>query len=268
VKIIKEDIESLGLNKTYSEIVRLGSIDLERKLSIPKGRGQVILVGARPGMGKSSFALDLVRSFVFIENKSAIYFSFELLSKDLSKRLISQSSGVSYKKLAHSELSNKDLKDMSEGIFKLKNLPIYIEDSHGMDIKQMMKSMIEVSHGEELGMIVIDYLQLVPGSDRLRILKQIADEVKIPIIVLSQLGRTVELREDKKPILEDLKEREEVYKYSDCILFLYRKGFYEQNKSTLKSAELIIAKNDNGDTGTINLKWSSNTLSFFGHCYE
>lgn len=268
MKSIKEDIESLEFNKTESDIVRLGSVDLEKKLSIPKGKGQLIVLAARQGMGKSAFALDLVRSFAFTENKAVIYFSFELLSKEISKRLLSQSSDVSYKKLTTSDLSNEDLKKLSEGIFKLKNLPIYIEDRDGMDIKQIMKSVVEVSHQEELGMIIIDYIQLIPGGSNLKLLRFIADELKIPIILLSQLKRTVDSRNDKVPTVEDLFESEEVVKYSNKVLFLYRKGFYEHNRSSLGNADLVIAKSDNGNIGTVNLKWKSDTFSYIGESYE
>ncbi len=262
MRSIKEDIESLELKKTDSDIVRLGCSNLEKKLSIPKKKGQVIVFGARQAMGKSAFALDLIRSFAFTENKAAIYFSFELSSKDISKRLISQASGVSFQKINNSDFNDEDLKDMSEGIFKLKNLPIYIEDSHGMDTNHLIRSMVEVSYKEELGLIIIDYLQLSPVENTLKIIREIADELKVPIIILSQLKRTVDLRDDKRPTLEDLLESEEIMKYSDSILLLFRKSFYERKTSSPECAELIIAKNVNGDTGTINMEWNSDTLSF------
>lgn len=266
------------LEDSYSKIVKMsqskgqltgrntGFIDLN-KVTSGFQSSDLILLAARPSMGKTAFALNLCTN-VAREGNPVIIFSLEMSGLQLIQRILATQSMIELNKIKTGNLDSDDWIKLIDTIKELKSLPIYIDDTPGISVNEVRSKLrrIKMNH-EVLGMVMIDYLQLMTGSGTesrqlevsniSRNLKIIAREMNCPLISLSQLSRGPESREDKRPFLSDLRDSGAIEQDADIVMFLYRDFYYHREKLELKNtAELIIAKHRNGEVGKIDLFWS------------
>lgn len=242
-------------------------------------RSDMIVIAARPAMGKTAFMLSAARNAAVIFEKPVAIFSLEMSSSQLFKRLISAESNVSSNGMRSGKLTDSDLNQIHSRIHNLSVAPIYIDDTPSISINQLKAKSIKMKklHGIEL--IIIDYLQLMSGgefggnreqeiSSISRAIKTLAKELNVPIIALSQLSRSVETRGgDKKPMLSDLRESGAIEQDADMVCFLYRPEYYgflndESGESTIGKAEIIIAKHRNGSVDSAKLKYVAQFTRF------
>lgn len=242
-------------------------------------KSDMIVVAARPAMGKTAFMLSAARNAAVIFNKPVAIFSLEMSSTQLFKRLISAESSVSSQGMRSGNLSLSDLNQIHSRIHALASAPIYIDDTPSISITQLKAKSIKMKKLHGIEMIIIDYLQLMSGSEFggnreqeissiSRSIKTLAKELNIPIIALSQLSRSVETRGgDKKPMLSDLRESGAIEQDADVVCFLYRPEYYgflqnDNGESTIGTAEIIIAKHRNGSLDTARLKYVAQFTRF------
>jgi len=274
----QERLEELAKNKSDITGIRTGFYDLDKATAGLHG-GELIILAARPGMGKTAFALNIATNAAFSTDKAIAIFNLEMSAEMLVNRMIASVGGIDSYKLSTGRLEHNDWKRYNEAMSKLANTNIFIEDNASItapEIKAKCRRLASQPKG--LGLVVIDYLQLVTtGSNRIesrqvevseisRSLKTMAMELGIPVIALAQLSRSVEGREDKRPLLSDLRESGSIEQDADIVSFLYRDDYYNKeaaiDESTSKS-EFIIAKHRNGPTSTVDLVFKRNTSSFF-----
>lgn len=245
-------------------------------------RSDLIIVAARPGMGKTAFVLSLARNAAVSFNKPVAFFSLEMSSLQLVNRLVSSETEIDNEKLKTGNLNDQDWKQLNVKVSALTNAPIYIDDTPALSIFELRAKCRRLAAEKKIELIIIDYLQLMTGQDRnnkngnreqeishiSRSLKGIAKELNIPIIALSQLSRNVERQANsKKPQLSDLRESGAIEQDADMVVFIYRPEYYgfqetENNESTRDLAEIIVAKNRNGSLNTVNLKFIGKYTKF------
>lgn len=230
---------------------------------------ELIIVAARPAMGKTAFALNLATNVSIKNDKTVAIFNMEMPAEQLANRMFSAEGQIEGYKLSSGNLLKSDWNKLDEAISRLSDSKIYIDDTPGMTISEIKAKCRRLAATEEdLGLVVIDYLQLISGSAKYagnrqqeiaeisRSLKTLAMELKIPIVALAQLSRSVEAREDKRPLLSDLRESGSIEQDADIVAFLYRDDYYtkkvEYQDGSSKS-EFIVAKHRNGATKTIPL---------------
>lgn len=258
-----------------------GYIDLDKMTSGWKAT-DLVIIAARPSMGKTAFVLNLARNAAVDFNMPVAIFSLEMGAVQLAKRLISLECEINAQKVSNGKMSDNEFEVLREKVEKLSNAPIFINDQPAINIYELRAQCRRMQNAHGIKMVIIDYLQLMSGggdkgmnreqeiSTISRSLKGLAKELNIPVIALSQLSRAVETRGgDKKPMLSDLRESGSIEQDADMVMFLYRPEYYNLNENkdgeTLKdSAEIIIAKHRNGPTGTIPLRFNKN----FGRFYD
>ena len=236
-------------------------------------KSDLILIAARPSMGKTAFVLNVAQHAALKENVPVAIFSLEMSKEQLVNRMLCAEALVDAQKVRTGELNNDDWNKLVEGMGRLSEAPIYIDDTPGitaMDIRAKCRR-LKLEKGL---LVVIDYLQLMSGSGRSdsrqqeiseisRSLKAVAREIEAPVIALSQLSRACEARSDHRPMLSDLRESGAIEQDADLVAFLYRDEYYFPEKTEKKNmAELIIAKQRNGPTGTVNLTWLGQYTKF------
>lgn len=234
-------------------------------------KGDLIILAARPSVGKTAFALNLATNVMTIHKKSVAFFSLEMPAEQLIQRMLASLSFVDSYKLKHtSKLTEIDKEKLLEAQDKIKNTNFFIDDSGSIKLDEIIWKSRKQKEMGKLDLIVIDYLQLIPtnsiGDNRQqevskisRSLKQLARELGVPIIALSQLNRRVETREDKKPMMSDLRESGAIEQDADIIAFLYREDYYDKDKNfenKIQLTELNIAKHRNGAIGNIELSFN------------
>ena len=230
----------------------------------------LLIIAARPGMGKTSFALNIATNVARKSNKQVVVFSLEMGKEQLVTRMLSSESLVNSYSLRSGRLSPDDWTKLALGAEALSKLPIYLDDSGGINVPVMKAKLRRMKN---LGLVVIDYLQLMEGSKKntnrvteiseiTRQLKLMAKELKVPVITLSQLNRGAESRTDHRPLLSDLRESGSIEQDADVILFLYREGYYDKENTDQSISECIIAKNRHGETGTVKLGWNGEFTLF------
>lgn len=269
------------LSKTKGEITGIpsGWVDLDR-LTAGFHENQLIIVAARPGMGKTVFALNVATN-VAKAGKTVALFNLEMDAVQLANRMLSSEGQIEGRKFMSGNFDNNDWVRLNEAISRLQNTKIYINDTPGCTIGEIRSKCRRLASSENgLGIVIIDYLQLVSGgknygtnrqqevSDISRSLKLLALELHVPVIALSQLSRNVELREDKRPIMSDLRESGSLEQDADIVAFLYRDSYYKKQaveESNTSVSELIVGKHRNGRTGTINLIFKGDTCSFLNY---
>lgn len=234
------------------------------KITTGLQKSDLIIVAARPSVGKTAFALNLAQNAAVRSNAPVAIFSLEMSKEQLVQRMMAAETNVSGLKLRTGALDDMDWLNMSWGMSRLINSPVYIDDTPGVNIFEMRSKLRRMKVETGLGMVVIDYLQLIQGrktenrlqevSEISRMLKQIARELEVPVVALSQLSRSVEQRADKRPILSDLRESGAIEQDADIISFLYRDDYYDR-ESQSDEIEVIIAKQRNGPLGTVKLKF-------------
>lgn len=239
---------------------------------------ELIIIAARPAMGKSAFALNLATNVAMKNNKTVALFNMEMGAEQLVNRMISSEGQIEGWKLTSGNLQKSDWNKLDEAISRLSDTKIFIDDTPGMTISEIRAKCRRLAASEgDLGIVIIDYLQLISGSAKYagnrqqeiaeisRSLKTLAMELKIPIVALAQLSRSVEAREDKRPLLSDLRESGSIEQDADIVAFLYRDDYYtkkiEIDENTSKS-EFIVSKHRNGATKTIPLLFKRNISKF------
>ena len=267
-RLSKQDNEITGIATNFYDI---------DKITSGLHPNELIIIAARPAMGKTAFALNLATNIAMNSKKSVALFNMEMGAEQLATRMLSSVGQVEGSKLRTGRLE-KDWKRINEAISRLANAKIFIDDTPGMTISEIRAKCRRLASSENgLDIVIIDYLQLISGSAHYmgnrqqeiaeisRSLKTLAMELNIPIVALAQLSRSVEGRDDKRPILSDLRESGSIEQDADIVAFLYREDYYTKqidiDENTSKS-EFIIAKHRNGPTTTINLIFKRNTSTF------
>ncbi len=224
----------------------------------------LIIVGARPAMGKTAFSLGLCANAACISNKPVLLFSLEMSHMEIAQRMLGSEALVDASRLRNGQLHEADWPKLAGALGKLGEAPIYIDDSPNVTLMDIRAKARRLAAQTDLSLIVIDYLQLMSGrrsaenrqvevSEISRGLKILARELNVPVVALSQLSRTLEQRADKRPILADLRESGSLEQDADVVLFLYREEMYQPDTQEKGSAEVIVAKHRNGPTKTVRL---------------
>lgn len=239
---------------------------------------ELIIIAARPAMGKTAFALNLATNVAIKNNKTVAVFNMEMPAEQLANRMFAAEGQIEGYKLSTGNLLKSDWSKLDEAISRLSDAKIFIDDTPGMTISEIKaKCRRLASQSGDLGLIVIDYLQLIQGSAKYagnrqqeiaeisRSLKTLAMELSIPIVALAQLSRSVEAREDKRPLLSDLRESGSIEQDADIVAFLYRDDYYTKKvdyEDGSSKSEFIVAKHRNGATKTIPLLFRKNISKF------
>lgn len=258
------EIERLYNNKGQITGVPSGFSDLDAKTSGFQ-RGDMVLVAARPSMGKTTFALNLAQHAALRAGKSVAIFSLEMSKEQLAYKLLCAEANVDMLKLRTGNLEDSDWESIARASGPLAAAKIFIDDTAGVSVMEMRSKCrrLKLEHG--IDMILIDYLQLMSGSSSesrqqevseiSRSIKALAKEMQCPVIALSQLSRAPEQRADHRPMLSDLRESGSIEQDADLVMFLYRDEYYNKETEEKNVAECIIAKQRNGPTGTVKLAW-------------
>ena len=277
---IQENLEKLASNKGKISGIPSGFYDLDN-LTDGFHENELIIIAARPAMGKTALALNMATNVALKSKKSVIIFTLEMRAEQLVSRMISSLGQVEAKKIQNGSLDSKDWQRVNEAMSQLSETNIYIDDSPGITIGDIKaKARRVASNDENLGMILIDYLTLIGSMGRYagnrqqevseisRALKMLALELKIPVVTLAQLSRTPELRENKRPVLSDLRESGSIEQDADIVAFIYRDDYYNEASKiddNMSKTEIIIRKNRSGRVGTAELLFKKNTLSFMNY---
>ena len=273
----KQDLEKLSSNSGELTGLSTGWYDLD-KLTTGLHPGELIIIAARPAMGKTAFALNLATHVAMNQDKAVAVFNMEMPAEQLAMRMISSIGQIDGFKLRSGNLMNQDWKRYNEASYQLADSKLVIDDTAGTTIGEIRAKCRRMASSEQgLALVVIDYLQLISGgknyginrqqevSDISRSLKTLSLELGIPVIALSQLSRGVESRDDKRPMMSDLRESGSIEQDADIVAFLYRDDYYNKEARTEDNnsiSELIIAKHRNGPTKTIELLFKKNTSTF------
>ena len=245
--------------------VPTGFIDLDYKLSGFQP-SDLVLIAARPSMGKTAFVLNVVDHVAVRKKLPCMVFSLEMSKEQLVNRMLSMESNVDAQKLRTGSLTDSDWDAVVEGVGIIGNAKLVIDDTPGISISELRSKCRKYKLEHNLGIIMIDYLQLMSGSghsdsrqqeisDISRSLKALAREISVPVIALSQLSRAVEQRPDHRPMLSDLRESGAIEQDADMVMFIYRDDYYHKDTEKKGIAEIIIAKQRNGPIGTVELVW-------------
>jgi len=228
-------------------------------------RGDLIVLGGRPSMGKTSLALNIAKNVAQIHNLPVCVFGLEMSKEQITYRLISSEVGIETSRLRTGRLQEDEWPYLKEGIESLAQLPIFITDKSKITVDEMMAKCQEIKeqHKSELGLVVIDYLQLMDGpnsesrdeelSKVVVQLKEMAKVLKVPVIVLSQLNRAIEHRRNKRPMLSDIRETQSLESHADVVTMIYRDEYYNPETEDRGITELITCKHRNGPLGTVKL---------------
>jgi len=271
------NLEELAQNKRTVTGLETGFYDLDRHTAGLHG-GEMIILAARPGMGKTSFALNIATNAAMTTDKAIAVFNLEMSAEMLVNRMISAVGQIDSYKLTTGQLQSNDWKRYNEAMSQLADTNIYIEDNAGITSSEIRAKCRRLANSEKgLGLVVIDYLQLVTSGGRRsesrqvevseisRSLKTMALELNVPVIALAQLSRNAEKRENSQPMLADLRESGSLEQDADMVLFINRKDYYDVNKDikqTIVPVDLIIAKHRKGATGKIDLLFELNMSNF------
>ena len=267
-------MEELHRNKGSLRGIRTGYRDLDT-MTAGFQRSDLIILAARPAMGKTTLVTNLAYNVATIEKQAVLFFSLEMSKEQLVDRMLADASGVDSWNIRTGNLSDDDFQKLSEAMGEMAEAPIFIDDKPGLSVLELRTKARRIAHERPLGLIVVDYLQLMQGSGRhdgnrvqevseiSRGLKLVARELNVPLIALSQLSRTVESRTPPIPQLSDLRESGSIEQDADIVSFIYRPGYYEpDNPEVADITELYIAKHRNGPTGKIGLYFHPERLRF------
>lgn len=267
-------MEELHRDKNKLRGVKTGYRDFDN-LTAGLQKSDLLILAARPAMGKSTFALNLAYNVASQAKQSVLVFSLEMSKEQLVDRMLADAAGVDAWNIRTGNLSDEDFERLSHAMGEMAEAPIYIDDTPGMTVLEMRTKARREAHNHPLGLIVIDYLQLMQGSGKRndgnrvqevseisRGLKLIARELNVPVIALSQLSRSVESRSPQIPQLSDLRESGSIEQDADLVMFLYREDYYNPETDRQHITDLIIAKHRNGPTGRIELYFHPERLRF------
>lgn len=265
-------IDELHRDKGKIRGVPTGFIDMDKMLGGLQ-KSDLIILAARPSMGKTSFALDLAKNVAVMAKVPTAIFSLEMSKDQLVDRMLSSQSGVDLWSIRTGNLNDNDFERLSDAMGKLGEAPIFIDDTAGANIMEMRTKARRLQTEQNIGFIVVDYLQLMTGrntdnrvqevSEISRSLKLLAREINVPVLALSQLSRGVENRPDKVPQLSDLRESGSIEQDADIVMFIYREDMYKGKESSRPNiAEIHIKKHRNGSVGQVDLFFDAGKTSF------
>lgn len=235
--------------------------------------GELILIAGRPGMGKSSFAVNIAEHVSINDKKTVAIFNLEMPKEQIVNRIICSQAMVNTGKLRNGEINADDWEKIGEVVNRVASAPMYIDDTASVTVSQIRAKCRRLKQTKNLALIIIDYLQLMQSSGRpesrqqeiseiSRSLKILSKELDIPVIALSQLSRASESRSDKRPMLSDLRESGAIEQDADMVMFLYRDDYYNKDSEEKNIAECIVAKHRNGETGMFKLGWKGEFTKF------
>ena len=268
-----ESIEVVAKNKGSVTGVSTGFIDLDYKTSGMQP-SDFVLIAARPSMGKTAFVLNLAEHMAVKQKVTTAIFSLEMSKDQLVKRMLAMNSRVDSQLIRTGNLKDDDWIKLIEGAREIGESKLILDDTPSISIAELRSKCRKYKLEHNLGIIMIDYLQLMSGggkksesrqqeiSDISRSLKALARELNVPVIALSQLSRAVEQRPDKRPMLSDLRESGAIEQDADVVMFVYRDDYYNKDSEDKGVAEIIIGKQRNGPTGTVKLKWQGELTRF------
>ena len=266
-------LEELYNRKQHITGVPSGFTELDYKTAGFHG-SDLVLIAARPAMGKSAFALNIATNAAVRANVPVVIFSLEMSKEQMVNRILCSEAMVDSNKVRTGKLEEDDWTKLAGSIGPLSDAEIYIDDTPGISVMEIRAKCRKLKLEKNIGMVVIDYLQLVQGSNRRngsreqeiseisRSLKILAKELNVPVIALSQLSRAVEQRPDHRPMLSDLRESGAIEQDADIVMFLYRDDYYNPDSEKKDIAEVIIAKHRGGSLGTVDLLWLGSYTKF------
>lgn len=270
---VMDNIEKASRNSGNVTGVATGFLDLDYKTAGLQP-SDLILIAARPSMGKTAFVLNVAEYVAFKQNKTVAVFSLEMSKEQLVNRLFSMEAKVDSQHLRTGNLSDVEWEKLIESAAEIGKSNLIIDDTPGISISELRSKCRKYKLEHNLEMVIIDYLQLMSGSGRStdsrqqeisdisRSLKALARELRVPVVALSQLSRAVEQRPDHRPMLSDLRESGAIEQDADVVMFIYREDYYNRDTELKNTAEIIIAKQRNGAIGTINLAWLPDYTQF------
>ena len=249
-----------------------GFYDLDYKMAGLQN-SDLILIAARPSMGKTAFALNIAEYVTVKQNVTTAIFSLEMSKEQLAKRILAMNSRVDSQKLRTGDLSDEEWMDIVDSAKTIGETNLIIDDTPGISVGELRSKCRKLKIEKNLGLVMIDYIQLMTGGKRAesrqqeiseisRSLKALAREIDAPIIALSQLSRKVESRDDKRPMLSDLRESGAIEQDADVVMFIYRDEYYNKDTENPGVTEIIIGKQRNGPIGTVRLGWKSELTKF------
>jgi replicative DNA helicase len=272
---LKENLKNMEKGKREAgEILGLStgfpSID---KTLLGMQAGQMIIIAARPAMGKTAFALNLAVNSCKLSNLPVMIYSYEMLAPELSGRLLASEANIDSRKLRTNDFNDMDMRSIANAIKNMSDLPIYINDSGGTTLLDIKSQARKVKADQGIGLVIIDYLQLMKPHVRKnsreqeiaeisRGIKELAKELGCPIIALSQLNRSATSRTDRRPQLQDLRESGSIEQDADIVILLHREEYYDENSPKKGIAEIIVAKNRAGEQKTVDMAWIANQTKF------
>ena len=269
-----ERIEKASKSKGSVTGIPTGFIDLDYKLSGLQP-SDLVLIAARPSMGKTAFVLNIAQYVAFKKNRGVAIFSLEMSKEQLVNRMFSLESQVDAQALRTGNLKDSDWEKLIESAGIIGRSNLVIDDTPGISVSELRSKCRKYKLEHDIDLIIIDYLQLMTGSvgkrsesrqqeisEISRSLKALARELNVPVVALSQLSRAVESRPDKRPMLSDLRESGAIEQDADVVMFIYRDEYYNKDSEFKKQAEIIIAKQRNGPVGTVNLAWLGEYTKF------
>ena len=266
-------LEELYNRKQHITGVPSGFTELDYKTAGFHG-SDLVLIAARPAMGKSAFALNIATNAAVRGNVPVVIFSLEMSKEQMVNRILCSEAMVDSNKVRTGKLEEDDWTKLAGSIGPLSDAEIYIDDTPGISVMEIRAKCRKLKLEKNIGMVVIDYLQLVQGSNKRngsreqeiseisRSLKILAKELNVPVIALSQLSRAVEQRPDHRPMLSDLRESGAIEQDADIVIFLYRDDYYNKDSEKKDIAEVIIAKHRGGSLGTVELLWLGSYTKF------
>ena len=271
-------MEELHKNKGALRGLKTGFRDLDKKTAGLQ-KGDLVIIGARPAMGKTTFAQNLAYNTATINGRGVLFFSMEMANQEIVDRMISDISGVDNWKIRTGNVTEEDYGKIGDALEEMDSIPLYLDDTSNMTVLELRNKARRAVHDHDIGLIIIDYLQLLSGSEVYRrtgnrvqevteisrSLKQLARELEIPVVALAQLSRSVTGRDDPRPVLSDLRESGSIEQDADLVMFLHRPDYYNQGKEGYEEThitQLIIAKHRHGPVGTIELYFHPELLRF------
>ena len=280
---VQENLQRLAETQGDVTGIPTGLIDFD-KMTSGLHENQLIIIGARPAMGKTAFALNIATNVAVNAHKSVAVFNLEMGAEQLANRMLSSLGQIEGYKFMSGKLNNNDYVKFNEALSQLEDANLFIDDTPGITIGEIISKCRRLkTFSSGLDLIIIDYLQLVSGgknygtnrqqevSDISRSLKMLAMELEVPVIALCQLSRSVETREDKRPLMSDLRESGSIEQDADIVAFLYRDDYYNKAARTDNNtsiSELIIGKHRNGSTGVVNLLFKRDMSTFLNFTAE
>ena len=268
------ELERLYNQKGNLSGTSTGFIDLDYKTS-GLHNSDLIIVAARPAMGKSALAINIATNVAVGANVPVVIFNLEMSKEQVANRILCSEAMVDSNKVRTGKMEDNDWVKLATASGRLSEAPIYIDDTPGITIMEIRAKCRKLKMEKDIGLIVIDYLQLISGSGKKNVsreqeiseisrsLKILAKELNVPVIALSQLSRAAEQRkEDHRPMLSDLRESGAIEQDADIVIFLYRDDYYNENSEKKNIAEIILAKHRGGSTGTVELLWLGNYTKF------